>query len=67
MASRNDSKFLADFYGKLAADLDLLRALPAELPQGVTAQLRTDGEKKFIFVMNFNAAPGHPPTEWGDL
>jgi len=57
MASRNDDRFLDDFYGKLAADLDLLRSLPVNLPQGVTAQLRTDGEKKFIFVMNFNPEP----------
>ena len=57
MASRNDERFLDDFYGKLAGDLDLLRALPVELPQGVTAQLRMDGEKKFIFVMNFNPEP----------
>jgi len=54
MASRNDARFLSDFYGSLAADLHLLRALPVDLPDGVTAQLREDGEKKFIFVMNFN-------------
>ncbi|MBE0698070.1 MAG: beta-galactosidase [Anaerolineaceae bacterium] len=57
MASRNDERFLNDFYASLAADLDLLRALPAALPEGVTAQLRTDGDKKFIFVMNFNPDP----------
>lgn len=57
LASRNDARFLTDFYGKLADDLSLLRALPVELPQGVTAQLRTDGENKFIFVMNFNPHP----------
>ena len=58
MASRNDERFLDDFYGKLAADLNLLRALPVDLPGGVTAQLRADGENKFIFVMNFNPDPG---------
>ena len=57
MASRNDARFLSDFYGKLAADLHLLRALPVDLPQGVTAQLREDGQNQFIFVMNFNPTP----------
>jgi beta-galactosidase len=54
MASRNDARFLADFYARLAVDLDLLRALPVELPGGVTAQVREDGQNRFIFVMNFN-------------
>ncbi len=57
MASRNEDRFLDDFYGKLAQDMGLLRALDTELPKGVTAQLRTDGENKFIFVMNFNPEP----------
>lgn len=54
MASRNDDRFLDDFYGKLAEKLDLLRALPVSLPEGVTAQMRSDGERRFVFVMNFN-------------
>lgn len=57
IASRNDEKFADDFYDKLASQLNLLRALPVDLPTGVTAQLREDGEKKFIFVMNFNNSP----------
>ena len=57
VASRNDERFLDDFLGKLADQLNLLRALPADLPEGVTAQLRTDGEKRFVFVMNFNPGP----------
>jgi beta-galactosidase GanA len=24
-----------------------------DLPEGVTAQVRSDGEKKFVFLMNF--------------
>lgn len=54
MASRNDERFLDDFYGKLAADLKLKPALPVHLPHGVSAQMRTDGENTFIFVMNFS-------------
>ena len=57
VASRNDEAFLSDFLGALAAKLDLKRALPVSLPAGVTAQLREDGQNRFIFVMNFNATP----------
>ena len=57
VASRNDEAFMDSFFGKLAERLDLLRALPAELPEGVTAQMRSDGQHRFIFVMNFNPAP----------
>jgi beta-galactosidase len=57
VASRNSEEFLSDFFGKLAEKLALRRALPVDLPTGVTAQLREDGEKQFIFVMNFNPDP----------
>jgi len=57
VASRNDERFMDDFFGALARKLDLLRALPVDLPEGVTAQLRTDGTRRFVFVMNFNPAP----------
>ncbi len=57
VASRNDERFMDDFFGSLARKLSLLRALPVTLPEGVTAQLRTDGARRFVFVMNFNPAP----------
>lgn len=57
LASNPDDRFLRDFYGALDANLGLLRSLDTELPHGVSAQLRTDGETKYIFVMNFNAEP----------
>ena len=57
ITSNNDDAFLRDFYGALNADLRLKRALDANLPHGVTAQLRTDGNRDFIFLMNFNNAP----------
>ena len=57
IASRNDERFLDDFHGALSGQLNLLRALDAELPSGVSAQLRTDGQRRFVFVMNFNPAP----------
>lgn len=55
LASNPDDRFLRDFYGALDANLGLLRSLDAELPHGVSAQLRTDGATKYVFLMNFNA------------
>ncbi len=57
VASRNDERFLDDFYAALGGQLNLLRALDAELPSGVSAQLRTDGSRRFVFLMNFNPGP----------
>jgi beta-galactosidase len=57
LASNPDDCFLRDFYGALDANLGLLRSLDAELPHGVSAQLRTDDETNYVFVMNFNAEP----------
>ncbi|HMP76712.1 MAG TPA: beta-galactosidase [Kiritimatiellia bacterium] len=59
MASRNEPRFHADFYRKLIDDLALRRVLGCELPDGVTAQVRTDGEREFIFVLGFNREPVH--------
>jgi beta-galactosidase len=53
IAARTENRFLEDFYGGLISELNLLKALDATLPEGVTAQLRTDGEREFIFLMNF--------------
>jgi beta-galactosidase len=49
----------------VAAELGIKRALPAlspsqvesGLPVGVTAQLRSDDTRDFVFLMNFNASP----------
>lgn len=57
MASRNAQDFLNDFYGKLVEQMGLMRALPVDLPEGVTAQVRENEENRFVFVMNFNANP----------
>jgi beta-galactosidase len=57
IAFRNHRDFESDFYGGLIAELGLKRALSADLPEGVTAQVRTDGERDFVFVMNFTNAP----------
>ena len=53
MAARQNADFYEDFYRRLIDILKLKRALDAELPEGVTAQLRTDGTADFVFLMNF--------------
>lgn len=54
IAARTKGSFLADLYGKLVRDLEIAHVLDTDLPPGVTAQLRTDGDKRFVFLMNFN-------------
>ncbi|MDR1950253.1 MAG: beta-galactosidase [Spirochaetaceae bacterium] len=60
IAARTDQDFLGDFYGRIAADCGLPRALdglpfapglPA-LPEGVSARVRSDGLRDYVFVMN---------------
>ena len=53
VASRNEDRFLSDFYAVLQERLVLKRAIDTDLPEGVTAQLRTDGEREFVFLLNF--------------
>jgi len=56
VACRGEGGFLDDFYAAVARGLGLRRALEADLPDGVTAQLRTDGAEQFVFLLNFSAA-----------
>jgi beta-galactosidase len=53
IAARTGPDFLYDFYRFVANDAAIKRALDAELPAGVPAQIRSDGEKDFIFLLNF--------------
>lgn len=50
----SDEAFYADFYRSLVEDAGVRRAVDAELPEGVTAQLRTDGETDYLFLQNFS-------------
>lgn len=59
IASRNDDTFTDALITALAGRLGLRHAIAAALPEGVTAQLRTDGEKDFVFLLNFQS---HPET-----
>ncbi len=54
LATNLDSAFKNDFYSKLDRELHLLHALEAELPHGVSAQVRSDEKTSYVFLMNFN-------------
>ena len=54
LAARAGRDFLGVLAGRLAEELSLKRALDAELPAGVTAQLRTAGNTDYVFLMNFS-------------
>ncbi|MDR6552915.1 beta-galactosidase [Paenibacillus qinlingensis] len=54
MATRMKSDFLQAFYSKLIKQTGVARAIDTDLPQGVTAQVRTDGVTDYLFIMNFS-------------
>lgn len=57
IAARTEGPFLADLYSVIARELNLKRNCNITLPPGVTAQKRTDGEREFVFLMNFKTEP----------
>jgi beta-galactosidase len=54
IASRNKEDFNDEFFGTLIDNMKLKRTINTELPSGVTAQMRTDGENDYVFLMNFS-------------
>ena len=54
LCSRADADFYQDFYADIAEDLELERALDAELPENVTASLRKGEDLEIAIVQNFN-------------
>lgn len=54
IASRNKDEFHLDFYAKVVDESGVKRVIADPLPNGVTAQYRTDGEFDYVFVMNFS-------------
>ncbi|OAS14913.1 beta-galactosidase [Paenibacillus oryzisoli] len=54
MATRLKADFLQSFYAKVVEQTGVARSLNTHLPQGVTVQVRTDGETDYVFVMNFS-------------
>jgi len=57
LATRAKRPFYETFYAAVAAEAGVPRTIETALPEGVTAQARTDGEKEFVFVMNFSGKP----------
>jgi beta-galactosidase len=57
LAAGFDDAFLKDFAGAVVAFLGLRRAIEAELPEGVTAQVRRDGTGEYVFLLSFSAQP----------
>lgn len=53
IASRNNKQFHADFFKEIVEDAGVSRVIETELPEGVTAQSRTDGEFDYVFLSNF--------------
>lgn len=52
-----DASFYVELYAAITAKAGITRTLDSELPAGVTAQLRTDGESDYIFVQNYSGSP----------
>jgi beta-galactosidase len=53
IGGRLDTEFHRDFYSRLMAELGLKAAFPVKHESGVSVQVRQDGEKDYVFVMNF--------------
>jgi beta-galactosidase len=53
ISARTGADFNNDFYSKLFKDLDIKSVIEGELPQGVTAQMRSNKNNKYTFIMNF--------------
>ncbi|GKX65788.1 beta-galactosidase [Inconstantimicrobium mannanitabidum] len=54
IAARTGEEFNNDFYSKLINDLGIKSVVDGKLPKGVTAQMRSNKDNKFTFIMNFN-------------
>ncbi|WP_040950261.1 beta-galactosidase [Gorillibacterium massiliense] len=50
----SEDAFYDAFYGKVVEEAGIRRVLDADLPAGVTAQLRTDGDREYVFLLNFS-------------
>jgi beta-galactosidase len=53
IAARTGEDFLNDFYRSIVDEAGVKRILEADLPCGVTAQIRSDGKTDYIFLLNF--------------
>ncbi|WP_079912442.1 beta-galactosidase [Paenibacillus sp. 32352] len=63
MAARLKADFLSAFYQRIVEEAGLTRTLNTDLPRGVTATWRTDGETDYVFVMNFSEMEQQIPLD----
>lgn len=55
MAARMKEPFHGDFYSRIIREAGIRTALPGgALPDGVTAQVRSDGVTEYVFLLNFS-------------
>jgi beta-galactosidase len=54
VAARAKEPFYERFISQVAEQAGVRRAMDTALPEGVTVQVRTDGETDYVFVMNFS-------------
>jgi beta-galactosidase len=54
LATRAREPFYDEFYRAVLAEAGVERAVDTELPAGVTAQVRTDGMRDYVFLLNFS-------------
>ncbi len=62
IAARTEDRFLTDFYRAVLSRLAIRSPFPAPLPDGVTVQMRTDGETKYFFLINATSAEKDVPA-----
>jgi beta-galactosidase len=67
LAARTGQAFLNDFYTWLVKEINIPRVLDSELPEGVTAQMRSDGYTDYIFLMNFTPLGQTVETDSGRI
>ena len=53
IAARTENRFLSEITSAIIRNLGIGTMLPTPLPEGITAQIRSDGKRKFIFIFNF--------------
>ncbi len=53
IAARTGRDFLDDFYAKVLGEAGVEGALSCAPPEGVAAQVRSDGKTDFVFLLNF--------------
>lgn len=61
----SEDAFYLSFYDKLVEEAGVRRAIHSTLPEGVTAQLRTDGNTDYVFLLNFSGAEASVELDQG--